>query len=181
VGVIYDRLHTREIARYGGLAINMPYYALFFLLFTMASIGLPGTSGFVGEFLSLAGIYQMSSTVALICTTGIILGAAYMLYLYRRVAFGGQVNADAAAMRDISAREWVMMAPIAAAVLWMGVYPESFLAPMRADIAVLDARLAAAAPAGDAALAAGAPRAEAANAMPHHEGSDHSSAKEGAH
>jgi len=181
VGVIYDRLHTREIARYGGLAINMPYYALFFLLFTMASIGLPGTSGFVGEFLSLAGIYQTSSLVALICTTGIILGAAYMLYLYRRVAFGGQANADAAAMRDISAREWVMMAPIAAAVMWMGVYPESFLAPMRADIAVLDARLAAAAPAGDAKLAPGAPRAAAANAMPHHEGSETSSAKEGAH
>ena len=186
VGVIYDRLHTREIARYGGLAINMPYYALFFLLFTMASIGLPGTSGFVGEFLSLAGIYQTSSLVALICTTGIILGAAYMLYLYRRVAFGGQVNDDAAAMRDISAREWIMMAPIAAAVLWMGVYPESFLAPMRADIAVLDARLKAAAPAGDAALAAGAPRAEAANALPHGETADHSSGstqvpREGAH
>jgi NADH-quinone oxidoreductase subunit M len=185
VGVIYDRLHTREIARYGGLAINMPYYALFFLLFTMASIGLPGTSGFVGEFLSLAGIYQTSSLVALICTTGIILGAAYMLYLYRRVAFGGQVNADAAEMRDINPREWVTMAPIAAAVLWMGVYPESFLAPMRADIAVLDARLAAAAPASDAALAAGAPRAAAANAMPEHApasgGQEHSSAKEGAH
>ncbi|UYV14876.1 NADH-quinone oxidoreductase subunit M [Porphyrobacter sp. ULC335] len=181
VGVIYDRLHTREIARYGGLAINMPYYALFFLLFTMASIGLPGTSGFVGEFLSLAGIYQTSSTVALICTTGIILGAAYMLYLYRRVAFGGQVNEDAAAMRDISAREWIMMAPIAAAVLWMGVYPESFLAPMRADIAVLDARLAAAAPEGDARLAPGTPREAAANALPHHEGMDHSSAEEGAH
>jgi NADH-quinone oxidoreductase subunit M len=176
VGVIYDRLHTREIARYGGLAINMPYYALFFLLFTMASIGLPGTSGFVGEFLALAGIYQTSSLVALVATTGIILGAAYMLYLYRRVAFGGQVNDDAAAMRDISAREWVMMTPIAAAVLWMGVYPESFLAPMRADIAVLDARLAAAAPASDAALAAGAPRAEAANALP-----EHASAEEGAH
>jgi NADH-quinone oxidoreductase subunit M len=181
VGVIYDRLHTREIARYGGIATNMPYYALFFLLFTMASIGLPGTSGFVGEFLSLAGIYQTSSTVALICTTGIILGAAYMLYLYRRVAFGGQVNEDAAAMRDISAREWVMLAPIAASVLWMGVYPESFLAPMRSDIASLDARLAAAAPAGDARLAAGAPRAEAANALPHHESADHSGAKEGAH
>jgi NADH-quinone oxidoreductase subunit M len=181
VGVIYDRLHTREIARYGGLAINMPYYALFFLLFTMASIGLPGTSGFVGEFLSLAGIYQTSSLVALVSTTGIILGAAYMLYLYRRVAFGGQVNEDAAAMRDISAREWVMMAPIAAAVLWMGVYPESFLAPMRADIAVLDARLAAAAPAGDAALAAGAPRADAANAISHGESTEHDSAKEGAH
>ena len=181
VGVIYDRLHTREIARYGGLAINMPYYALFFLLFTMASIGLPGTSGFVGEFLSLAGIYQTSSLVALICTTGIILGAAYMLYLYRRVAFGGQVNEDAAAMRDITAREWILMAPIAAAVLWMGVYPESFLAPMRADIAVLDARLAAAALAGDAQLAPGTPRADAANAMPHHESLEHDSAKEGAH
>ena len=176
VGVIYDRLHTREIARYGGLSINMPYYALFFLLFTMASIGLPGTSGFVGEFLSLAGIYQTSSLVALICTTGIILGAAYMLYLYRRVAFGGQANADAAAMRDISAREWVMMTPIAAVVLWMGVYPESFLAPMRADIAVLDARMATAAPAGDARLVAGMPRAEAANALPHDK-----SAEEGAH
>jgi NADH-quinone oxidoreductase subunit M len=181
VGVIYDRLHTREIARYGGLAINMPYYALFFLLFTMASIGLPGTSGFVGEFLALAGIYQTSSLVALVSTTGIILGAAYMLYLYRRVAFGGQTNADAAAMPDISAREWVIMAPIAAAVLWMGVYPESFLAPMRADIAVLDARLAAAAPASDAQLAPGTPRAGAANAMPHHEKAEHEGAKEGAH
>lgn len=181
VGVIYDRLHTREIARYGGLAINMPYYALFFLLFTMASIGLPGTSGFVGEFLALAGIYQASSLVALIATTGIILGAAYMLYLYRRVAFGGQVNEDAAAMADISPREWIMMAPIAAAVLWMGVYPESFLAPMRADIAVLDARLAGAAPTGDARLAPGVPRGEAANSMPHHGTSEHSSAKEGAH
>ncbi len=186
VGVIYDRLHTREIARYGGLAINMPYYALFFLLFTMASIGLPGTSGFVGEFLALAGIYQISSTVALISTTGIILGAAYMLYLYRRVAFGGQVNADAAAMSDISAREWAMMAPIAAAVLWMGVYPESFLAPMRADIAALDARLSSAAPAGDARLAPGTPREHAANALPHRDGSEYSSgldesAEEGAH
>lgn len=170
VGVIYDRLHTREIARYGGLAINMPYYALFFLLFTMASIGLPGTSGFVGEFLALAGIYQTSSLVALISTTGIILGAAYMLYLYRRVAFGGQANADAAAMSDISAREWTMMAPIAAAVLWMGVYPESFLAPMRADIAALDARLSSATPTSDARLAPGTPREHSANALPTHEG-----------
>ena len=163
VGVIYDRLHTREIERYGGLSINMPYYAVFFLLFTMASIGLPGTSGFVGEFLSLAGFYQTSSFVALICTTGIILGAAFMLYLYRRVAFGDQKNADAAAMKDITPREWSMMVPIAAVVLWMGVYPESFLAPMRADIAALDAQLAAAAPASDAELAAGAPREGAAN------------------
>jgi NADH-quinone oxidoreductase subunit M len=176
VGVIYDRLHTREIARYGGLAINMPYYALFFLLFTMASIGLPGTSGFVGEFLSLAGIYQTSTLVALVSTTGIILGAAYMLYLYRRVAFGDQKNADAAAMRDITVREWSMMVPIAAVVLWMGVYPESFLAPMRADIAALDARLSVSAPAGDSNPVMGPPRENAANAIEHT-----ASHKEGAH
>ena len=159
VGVIYDRLHTREIDRYGGLSINMPRYATFFLLFTMASIGLPGTSGFVAEFLSLAGIYQVSSWVAFVCTTGIILGAAYMLYLYRRVAFGEQKNADAAAMSDIGLREWLMLGPLAAAVLWMGVYPESFLAPMRKDIATLDARLARAAPEGDARLENGEPKA----------------------
>ena len=158
VGVIYDRLHTREIDRYGGLAINMPQYALFFMLFTMASVGLPGTSGFVGEFLALAGIYQVSSWVTLVCTTGIILGAAYMLYLYARVFFGGQKNADAAAMRDLDTREWAMMASLAAVVLWMGVYPESFLAPMRSDIAALDARLARARPEGDARLTAGEPK-----------------------
>ncbi len=157
VGVIYDRLHTREIDRYGGLSINMPKYALFFMLFTMASVGLPGTSNFVGEFLALAGIYQVSSWVTAVCTTGIILGAAYMLYLYWRVAFGVQKNADAAAMPDLSLREWLMLGPIAAAVLWMGVYPESFLAPMRADIQALNARVARAAPEGDARLAIGKP------------------------
>ena len=158
VGVIYDRLHTREINRYGGLSINMPKYAVLFLLFTMASVGLPGTSNFVGEFLSLMGIYQASSWVALVCTTGIILGAAYMLYLYRRIAYGEQVNADAAAMPDLSAREIALLAPIAAAVLWMGVYPESFLAPMRSDIRALEARLAPAAPAGDSQIKMGAPK-----------------------
>jgi len=94
--------------------------------------------------------------VALVCTTGIILGAGYMLYLYRRVAFGEQKNADAAAMPDLDKREWLMMVPIAAVVLWMGVYPESFLAPMRKDIAALDARLAQAKPEGDAQFKLGA-------------------------
>jgi NADH-quinone oxidoreductase subunit M len=159
VGVIYDRLHTREIDRYGGLSINMPQYALLFMVFTMASVGLPGTSGFVGEFLGLAGIYQASSWVAFVCATGVILGAAYMLYLYWRVAFGVQRNADAAAMPDLSLREFAMLAPIAAVVFWMGVYPESFMAPMRADIAALDARLAQARPEGDARLTAPKPRA----------------------
>ncbi len=157
VGVIYDRLHTREIDRYGGLSINMPNYALFFMLFTMASVGLPGTSGFVGEFLALTGIYQQSSLVAFVAGTGVILGAGYMLYLYRRIAFGDQKNADAAAMPDLSPREWFMLAPIAAVVLWMGVYPESFMAPMRNDIHALEARLAASKPAGDAQLTAGKP------------------------
>ncbi len=170
VGVIYDRLHTREISRYGGLAINMPAYAVLFMLFTMAAVGLPGTSNFVGEFLSLAGIYQANSWVAFVATTGIILGAAYMLYLYRRICFGEQKNADAAAMPDLSLREYLLLGPIAAAVLWMGVYPESFLAPMRADIELLDTRLAAAAPEGDAHLALGeGPPAEAEQ----HEGEAH--------
>src|SRR3546814_4115619 len=87
VGVIYDGLHTRGIARYGGLSDKMPRYALLFLLFTMASVGLPGTSGFVGEFLVLLGAYEEHSWVAFVATTGIILGAAYMLYLYRRIAY----------------------------------------------------------------------------------------------
>ena len=152
VGVIYDRLHTREINRYGGLSINMPKYALFFMLFTMASVGLPGTSGFVGEFLSLAGAYQASSWLAFVTGTGVILGACYMLYLYRRIAFGEQKNADAAAMPDLNLREWVMLAPIAAAVLWMGIYPESFLAPIRSDVRFIEARLAETRPPGDAML-----------------------------
>jgi NADH-quinone oxidoreductase subunit M len=152
VGVIYDRLHTREISRYGGLAINMPKYALFFMLFTMASVGLPGTSGFVGEFLSLAGLYQVSTWATLIATTGIILGAAYMLYLYRRVVFGEQINTDASAMADLDNRELWLLAPIAAVVLWMGVYPESFLQPIRRDVATIVTRIHKAAPAGDAAI-----------------------------
>jgi NADH-quinone oxidoreductase subunit M len=150
VGVIYDRLHTREIARYGGLANNMPRYAVLFMLFTMASVGLPGTSNFVGEFLSLAGTYKVSTTITLLCTTGIILGAAYMLYLYRRVVFGEIKFDDVRAMTDLSPRELALLVPIAAAVLWMGVYPESFLAPMRGDVKILLQRIDRAKPAGDA-------------------------------
>lgn len=159
VGVIYDRLHTREIARYGGLAINMPRYALFFLFFTMASIGLPGTSGFVAEFLSLMGTYQVSTWTALICTTGIILGAAYMLYLYRRVVFGEIKSEDVRAMQDLSGRELWLLAPVAAVALWMGVYPESFMAPMRKDVGVLLARIDRAAPPSDSSPTAGKPAA----------------------
>ena len=157
VGVIYDQLHTREISRYGGLAINMPKYAILFLFFTMASIGLPGTSGFVAEFLSLMGTYQVSTWTALLCTTSIILGAAYMLYLYRRVVFGEIKSDEVRGMVDLSAREFWLLAPIAAVVLWMGVYPESFLAPMRKDVTVLLARVDRAKPASDSNPTAGKP------------------------
>jgi NADH-quinone oxidoreductase subunit M len=167
VGVVYDRLHTREISRYGGLADNMPRYALLFMVFTMASVGLPGTSGFVGEFLSLAGLYAVSSWGAIVATTGIILGAAYMLYLYWRVCYGRLVHADAAAMKDLSPRELWLLGPIAAAVLWMGVYPESFLRPMRADIGRLLERVERARPAGDAQVTAGKMVAAAAPGQTH--------------
>jgi NADH-quinone oxidoreductase subunit M len=155
VGVVYDRLHTREIERYGGLADNMPGYALLFMLFTMAAVGLPGTSGFVGEFLALLGTYRASTWAAIVATTGIILGAAYMLWLYWRICFGTQRNADAAAMRDLSAREWWLLAPIALAVLWMGVYPESFMRPIRNDVGRVLTRLERVAPAGDSHLKLG--------------------------
>jgi NADH-quinone oxidoreductase subunit M len=168
VGVIYDRLHTREIARYGGLSDNMPMYALLFMLFTMASVGLPGTSGFVGEFLSLIGTYAVSSWAAIVATTGIILGAAYMLYLYWRICYGTQRNADAAAMKDLSVRELWLLAPIAACVLWMGVYPESFLRPMRADVGRLLERVERAKPQGDAHLTAGKPAPAAAHSTEAH-------------
>src|SRR5690606_11425880 len=109
VGVIYDRLHTREIARYGGLSDNMPGYALLFMIFTMAAVGLPGTANFVGEFLALVGTYKVSSWAGIVATTGIILGAAYMLWLYWRICFGKLVHADAAAMPDLNRREWWLL------------------------------------------------------------------------
>jgi NADH-quinone oxidoreductase subunit M len=155
VGVVYDRLHTREIERYGGLSDNMPGYALLFMVFTMASVGLPGTSNFVGEFLSLVGTYKASTWAAIAATIGIILGAAYMLYLYWRICFGTLRHADAAAMPDLSLREWWLLAPIALAVFWMGIYPESFMRPMRADVGRLLVRMERVAPAGDSALTPG--------------------------
>ena len=155
VGVIYDRLHTREIAVYGGLANNMPGYALLFMVFTMASVGLPATSGFVGEFLSLVGTYQASSWGAIVATTGIILGAAYMLWLYWRICFGEARTAEAATMVDLSAREWWLLAPIAIAVFWMGIYPETFMRPIRNDVGRVLTRLDTVRPTGDSHLTLG--------------------------
>jgi NADH-quinone oxidoreductase subunit M len=126
VGVVYDRLHSREIARYGGLVNNMPRYAFAFMIFTMASVGLPGTSGFIGEFLVMVGVFQSSTWVGLFITTGIILGAAYMLWLYRRVVFGKLEKDDVKAMLDLSPREVAIFVPLILIVLWMGIYPSSF-------------------------------------------------------
>jgi NADH-quinone oxidoreductase subunit M len=127
VGVVYDRLHTREIARYGGLVNNMPKYAFVFMIFTLASVGLPGTSGFVGEILVLFGAYQASTWVAFIAATGVILGAAYMLYLYRRVIFGELTKPDLKTLLDLNRREVIIFTPLILVVIWMGVYPSSFL------------------------------------------------------
>ncbi len=155
VGVVYDRLHTREIDRYGGLSDNMPGYSLLFMVFTMASIGLPGTSNFPGEFLSMVGTYQASTWAAIAAAFSTILAAAYMLWLYWRICFGTQRHADAAAMKDLSAREWWLLAPIALAVFWMGIYPESFLKPIRNDVGRILTRMERVAPAGDSKLTLG--------------------------
>jgi NADH-quinone oxidoreductase subunit M len=126
VGVIYDRIHTRDIARYGGLGDRMPAYALVFMLFTMASIGLPGTSGFVGEFLVLVGAFKVNFWLSLLGSLGMILGAAYMLYLYRRIIFGSITKDDLKSILDLSPREMAIFAPLVVLTLWMGVYPSSF-------------------------------------------------------
>ncbi len=137
VGVVYDRLHSRDIARYGGLVNNMPRYAAAFMLFTLASIGLPGTSGFVGEILVLFGAYQASSWLAFIASTGIVLGAAYMLYLYRRVIFGKLEKADLKGLLDLSPREIMIFAPLIFVVIWMGIYPAPILDVLHVSVSNL--------------------------------------------
>jgi NADH-quinone oxidoreductase subunit M len=137
VGVVYDRLHSREIARYGGLVHRMPVYAAVFMVFMLGSVGLPGTSGFVGEFLVLVGAFQVNTWLALLATSGIVLGAAYMLYLYRRVIFGELTKEDLKTMTDLSRREIAVFAPLVAATLWMGIWPEPFLDVVHASVANL--------------------------------------------
>ncbi|HTV88864.1 MAG TPA: NADH-quinone oxidoreductase subunit M [Stellaceae bacterium] len=134
VGVVYDRLHTRDIDRYSGLADNMPAYGFVFMCMMLASVGLPGTSGFVGEFLILLGTFRVSTTECFLIATGMFLGAMYMLYLYRRVIFGTITRADVRRMLDLNAREKLVFAPLLAIVLWMGIYPNSFLGPIRASV-----------------------------------------------
>ncbi|MGR3676408.1 MAG: NADH-quinone oxidoreductase subunit M [Paracoccaceae bacterium] len=123
VGVIYDRMHTRDIDAYGGLVIRMPVYALVFMLFTMANVGLPGTSGFVGEFLTLMGTFQKNTWVAAVATSGVIFSAGYALWLYRRVVFGDLIKEGLKGITDMSARERLIFAPLVVMTILLGVYP----------------------------------------------------------
>ncbi len=134
VGVVYDRLHTREIDAYGGVAQVMPRYAVFFMFMMLASVGLPGTSGFVGEMLVLVGAWKASSWVAFFAATGLVLGATYMLWLYRRVMFGKVVSAEVEVMDRINGREIFIFVPLTILVLWFGVYPASLLDVMAGSI-----------------------------------------------
>jgi NADH-quinone oxidoreductase subunit M len=134
VGVIYDRMHTREIAAYGGLVNRMPIYAFVFMLFTMANVGLPGTTGFIGEFLSLTGTFQANSWVALIATSGVVLSAAYALYLYRRVIFGVLDKASLKNITDLTPREIAIFTPLVLLTIYYGVQPQPILSATQASV-----------------------------------------------
>ena len=134
VGVIYDRMHTREIAAYGGLADRMPLYAFCFMVFTLANVGLPGTSGFIGEFLSLLGAFRINTWVAFLATTGIILSAAYALYLYGRVMFGKLEKPALRLIKDLTWREVVVMTPLVALTILFGFYPAPILDASAASV-----------------------------------------------
>ncbi|MGN6461155.1 MAG: NADH-quinone oxidoreductase subunit M, partial [Pseudolabrys sp.] len=127
VGVVYDRMHTREIAAYGGLVNRMPLYAAVFMLFTMANVGLPGTSGFVGEFMTLLGTFKVNVPTGTLATLGVILSAAYALWLYRKVVFGKLEKPSLAAIRDLGWRESLILAPLVVLTILLGVAPTPVL------------------------------------------------------
>ena len=134
VGVIYDRMHTRQISFYGGLVNKMPFYSAVFMIFMLASVGLPGTSGFVGEFLVIVGAFRFSSLIAIGAALGIILSAVYMLYLYKRIIFGTIVNQKLKDILDLDFREKLILIPLVVSVLLIGIFPNIFLDPMRQSI-----------------------------------------------
>jgi len=137
VGVIYDRLHTREIAAYGGLVNNMPKYAVAFMVFTMANVGLPGTSGFVGEFLTVIGVFQVNTWVALFAATGVILSACYALWLYRRVIWGALEKESLKGLMDLTTREKLILYPLVALTIFYGVYPAPIFDATAASVDLL--------------------------------------------
>ncbi|MGB1473927.1 MAG: NADH-quinone oxidoreductase subunit M, partial [Candidatus Puniceispirillaceae bacterium] len=142
VGVVYDRLHTREISAYGGVVDAMPRYAAFFMFMMLASVGLPGTSGFVGEMLVLVGAWEASHWVAIFAATGLILGACYMLWLYRRVVFGRAEKTEVLEMAELDRREVLIFVPLTILVLWFGVYPSTLLDVMAYSVSDIMAQVA---------------------------------------
>ena len=142
VGVVYDRLHTREISAYGGVVDAMPRYAAFFMFMMLASVGLPGTSGFVGEMLVLVGAWEASHWVAIFAATGLILGACYMLWLYRRVVFGRAEKPEVLEMAGLDRREVLIFVPLTILVLWFGVYPSTLLDVMAYSVSDIMAQVA---------------------------------------
>ena len=134
VGVIYDRMHTRDINFYGGLVNRMPIYATVLMIFMLGSVGLPGTSGFIGEFLVIVGAFQYSSIVVIGAATGIVLSAVYMLYLYKRIIFGVMTNEKLTEILDLDNREKIIIIPLAIAVIFIGIFPNIFIEPMRLPI-----------------------------------------------
>jgi NADH-quinone oxidoreductase subunit M len=137
VGVVYDRMHTREIAAYGGLVNRMPFYAVAFMIFTLANVGLPGTSGFIGEFLTLIGTFRVNTSVAALATIGTILSAAYALWLYRRVIFGVLDKRALAAIMDLDYREMITLGPLAVLAILLGIFPQPVLDISAASVAQL--------------------------------------------
>jgi len=154
VGVIYDRMHTREIDAYGGLVNRMPAYALVFLFFTMSNVGLPGTSGFIGEFLTIMGVFQVNPLIALIAATGVILSAAYALWLFRRVVWGELLKASLKTITDMDLRERVMFAPLVVMTLLLGIYPSLVTDIIGPSVSALISNYEAALPAVETAAAA---------------------------
>jgi NADH-quinone oxidoreductase subunit M len=134
IGVLYDRVHSREIATYGGVVNTMPKFAAFVLFFTMANCGLPGTGGFVGEWMVILGAVKVNFWIGALAATALILGAAYSLWMYKRVYFGDVTNDDVRGLTDINAREFLLMAVLAIATLWMGVYPKPFTDVMHESV-----------------------------------------------
>ena len=155
VGVVYDRIHSRDIETYGGLVYRMPAYALVFMLFMLASVGLPGTAGFIGEFLVLVGAFKVNPWVAALAATGLILGAAYMLYLYRRVIFGSLTKENLMTIADMNGREIAVFAPLVVLVIFMGIYPAPFLDIMHVSVSNLLGQVETALNAGSAVNLAG--------------------------
>jgi NADH-quinone oxidoreductase subunit M len=139
VGVVYDRMHTREIAFYGGLTARMPWFAAIFLMFTMANVGLPGTSGFIGEVLTMVGAYEVSTWAVLGAASGVILSAVYALTLYRNVMFGEITNPALKAITDIDRRELLVFVPLIIGTIWLGVYPAAVLDITQASVSAVTA------------------------------------------